>query len=315
MRIVFMGTPEISTYSLNKILESKHEIVGVVTATDKPAGRGRKIQQSDVKKFAIKNELKVFQPEKLKNKVFLDELKALNADLFVVIAFRMLPKEVWQMPKLGTINLHASLLPQYRGAAPINWAIINGEKETGVTTFFIDEKIDTGKIILQQKIDISKYDTAGSLHDKIMTKGAEALIETINLIEKGKHKTIDQQKFVQNNKQLKQAPKIFKDDCKINWDKNLETIYNFIRGLNPYPGAWCFLEKEDKHIFAKIFDVETEEKEHNYANGDIISDKKSFKIAVTNGFLKVNKFKLEGKKTLSADEFVRGFDLNNCRFI
>ena len=310
-----MGTPEISTYSLKKILESKHEIVGVVTATDKPAGRGQKLRQSDVKKFALENHLNIFQPENLKETNFVNDITTLKPDLIIVIAFRMLPKEIWQIPKYGTINLHASLLPQYRGAAPINWAIINGETETGVTTFFIDEKIDTGKIILQKKIPIEQTDTAGTLHDKIMYKGAETLLETINLIEANKHKVIEQEKISQIYKQLNQAPKIFKIDCKINWQNSINDIYNFIRGLNPYPGAWTHLIKEEKKIFTKIFDIEKENELHEHKTGTIFYDKKGFKIAVRGGYIIVKKIKIEGKKTLNSDEFVRGFKLANCIFL
>lgn len=310
-----MGTPEISTYSLKKLLESNHKIVGVVTATDKPAGRGQKLQQSDVKKFALSKELNILQPEKLKNADFIKNITNLKPDLIVVIAFRMLPKEVWLIPRYGTINLHASLLPQYRGAAPINWAIINGETETGVTTFFIDEKIDTGKIILQKKIPIENTDTAGILHDKIMLKGAETLLETIELIDKNKQEIIEQEKISSKYKQLKPAPKIFKSDCKIDWQNSLDNVYNFIRGLNPYPGAWTNLLRGDKEFSAKIFDVKKEIEEHNFENGKIVSAKKGFKIAVSGGYIVIKKIKLEGKKTLNSDEFVRGFDLSNCTFV
>jgi len=310
-----MGTPEISTFSLKTILESKHEVVGVVTSTDKPAGRGRKINQSDVKKFAVEKNLKILQPEKLKNPDFIKELSDLKPDLIVVLAFRMLPKEVWQLAKYGTINLHASLLPQYRGAAPINWAIINGETETGVTTFFIDEKIDTGKVILQEKIAIEKTDNAGTLHDKIMIKGAETLLKTIDLIDTNNHEVIEQGKILELNKQLKVAPKIFKADCRINWQESITNIFNFIRGLNPYPGAWCYLVKNEKEISAKIFDVETEHHKHDYSIGEIFFDKNGFKIAVKYGFIIVKKFRLEGKKILNSDEFVRGFNLKDCKFI
>jgi len=310
-----MGTPEIAAYSLKSILESKHEVVGVVTTPDKPAGRGQKLQASAVKEFAIENNLTVLQPEKLKNQQFLDDLQNLRPDLIVVVAFRMLPKEVWSMPNFGTINLHASLLPQYRGAAPINWAIINGEKTSGVTTFFIDEKIDTGMIIKQKRIDIDYYDDAGKLHDKIMIQGAETLLETIDIIESGNYSSVGQDNFISNEQDLKPAPKIFKDDCKIDWSKNVFETYNFIRGMNPYPGAWGILKKNEEELVLKIFSSRIEQTNHDKKIGSIIVDKNGFKVAVNDGFMSIDVVRLQGKKTMTSADFIRGFDLSDCVFI
>ncbi len=315
MRIVFMGTPEIAAYCLEQLYNNDFEIVAVVTAPDKPAGRGRKPKQSEVKRFALGHNLKILQPQKLKDSEFIETLASLNIDLGIVVAFRMLPKIVWQIPRYGTINLHASLLPEYRGAAPINWAIINGETKTGVTTFFIDEKIDTGKIILQKEIEIEKTDTAGTLHDKIMVQGADLLIETIKRIEKGNFSTIEQNKLLANENIQKKAPKIFKDDCQIKWDNEGETIYNFIRGLSPFPGAWSIFKNDKKEIIVKIFFAKFQEQKHSYKTGEIIGDKKLLKVAVRNGFMIIDTLRPEGKKTISGEEFVRGYDLKNAYFI
>ncbi len=314
MKIIFMGTPEIAVHCLDILRSGNHEISAVVTTPDKPAGRGRKLSPSAIKKYAVENNLNILQPEKLKNPDFISQITKLKPDLIVVVAFRMLPKDVWQIPKFGTINLHASLLPQYRGAAPINWAIINGEEKTGVTTFFIDEKIDTGKIILQKEISIEQTDNAGTLHDKIMIQGADILLETVNLIEKNQIDTIEQHKIIKENKQLKPAPKIYKTDCRINWNNDTINVYNFIRGLNPYPGAWAYLNKNNKDIITKIFDVEIENISHNNVPGTIIFDKKNLKIATKNGYIKVKTLKSEGRKKLKANDFIQGFDLKNCIF-
>ncbi len=315
MRIIFMGTPEIAAYCLKKIHESEHEVVAVITGPDKAAGRGRKIKQSEVKIYAEKNNLKVLQPEKLRDENFISELKNLNADLFIVVAFRMLPKLVWQLPKYGTINLHASLLPNYRGAAPINWAIINGETKTGVTTFFIDEKIDTGKIIVQKEIDIDSKDTAGTLHDKIMYSGADLLLKTISLVANDKIKAIKQENFIPENKDLKPAPKIFKDDCRINWNDDTQKIYDFIRGMSPFPGAWSILKTEEKELLVKIFFAEPIIEKHNKKIGQIISDKKSLRVACSNGFLEITKIRPQGKNIMSGADFGRGYNLNNAFLI
>lgn len=310
-----MGTPEIAVYSLSLLLNSHHSVVGVVTVPDKPAGRGQIIKKSAIKLFAEQNNLPIFQPEKFKDEIFLENLTNLRPDIMTVVAFKMLPKEVWSIPKFGTINLHASLLPQYRGAAPINWAIINGEKTTGVTTFFIDEKIDTGKIIMQKKINIDFLDNAENLHDKIMTIGAEVLSETVNLIEKGVNKSIDQNSFIENYTKLKLAPKIFNNDCKINWQQNTLNTYNFIRGLSPYPGAWSIIERNNKNFRLKIFTATIEQTNHNLKPGTIKADKKTLKVAVNDGFIEIKKLKLQGKKDMNTDEFLRGFKTENAIFI
>ena len=250
LRIVFMGTPDFAVATLNAILKAKFNVVGVITAPDKPAGRGRKINQSAVKTYALEEGLKILQPTNLKNEEFLDELKSLKANLQIVVAFRMLPNIVWKMPEFGTFNLHASLLPNYRGAAPINWAIINGETKTGVSTFFIDEKIDTGNIILQEEVLIDENEIVGELHDKLMLVGSNLVVKTIKKIEQGPVKTIKQPEIEE-----KPAPKIFSETCKINWENSLKNIYNLIRGLNPYPAAWTTLINNEEIIKVKIFDA------------------------------------------------------------
>jgi len=239
VNIVFMGTPDFAVGVLKTLIEHKYNVVGVITAPDRPSGRGRKLNQSAVKKYALEQNLPILQPTNLKNESFLAELKQFNANLQIVVAFRMLPKVVWQMPELGTFNLHASLLPNYRGAAPINWAIINGEKTTGVTTFYIDDKIDTGAIILKEKILVDENDTAGTLHDKLMKLGSNIVVKTVKTIEKGNVETTQQSLL---KEQIKHAPKIFKETCQIDWNKSIDAIYNMIRGLNPYPGAWTVFD-------------------------------------------------------------------------
>lgn len=308
-----MGTPEFALFSLKALVESNHNIVAVVTAPDKPAGRGRKVQQSAVKKYATEKGLKLLQPEKLKNEAFVNEMKALNADLQIVVAFRMLPEVIWKMPKLGTFNLHASLLPQYRGAAPINWAIINGEKSSGVSTFFIDTEIDTGHIILQKEIKISDSDTAGSLHDRMMPIGAELIIETINIIASGKYKAKPQANFLNNDKTLKPAPKIFKNDCKIDWQQNAENIYNFIRGLSPYPGAWTKIKNNNtnKELTVKIFETKLIFEKHNNKLLSIITNKHSLYIALKDAYLSIELLQLEGKKRLQINDLLNGYSFDN----
>src|SRR5690606_21185822 len=265
LRIIFMVTSEFAVPTLDKLVKDNYNVVGMITAPDKPAGRGRKIQESAVKRYAVAHGLKVLQPTNLKDRFFLDELKALDANLQVVVAFRMLPQEVWQMPKYGTFNLHASLLPDYRGAAPINWAIINGEMETGATTFFIDDKIDTGEIILQQKTDIGSDETAGSLHDKLMELGSGLVLRTIKLIENGEVKRRKQREV----KELKSANKIYKETCMINWDLPMDRIYDHIRGLSPYPTAWTTLCDMDENNPLKIYSVSKVPKEHFLENGTL----------------------------------------------
>ncbi|MCJ8210100.1 methionyl-tRNA formyltransferase [Mucilaginibacter sp. RS28] len=305
MRIVFMGTPEFAVASLEALLDAGCDIVGVVTAPDKPAGRGQQLSESAVKKFAVANHLKVLQPEKLKDPQFLEELKALRADLQVVVAFRMLPEAVWNMPPRGTINLHASLLPQYRGAAPINWAIINGEKETGVTTFFLKHEIDTGNILFTEKITLFDDFDAGILHDKLMNKGAGLLVKTVKAVESGRY-TEQPQEHVAEGVQLKHAPKIFKDDCRVDWNKPVEQVHNLVRGLSPYPTA--FTEFNGKTL--KIFKAEKELAQPSEAPGSFASDGKTYlKVACTDGYLKLLDVQLEGKKRMGVEEFLRGVRL------
>ncbi|MBO0330122.1 methionyl-tRNA formyltransferase [[Muricauda] lutisoli] len=307
LRIVFMGTPDFAVGSLRRLLEANFNVVGVITAPDRPAGRGRKVQESAVKQFAVKHNLKVLQPTNLKDEAFLEELKSLDANLQVVVAFRMLPKTVWQMPEHGTFNLHASLLPQYRGAAPINWAIINGETETGVTTFFIDEKIDTGNIILQKTEKILPNDSAGTLHDRLMELGAHLVVETCKQIEEG---TVTRQKQ-DENLELKPAPKIHKDTCRIDWDAGIEDIYNHIRGLSPYPGAWTELVNGGKAEPMKIFKTEMERADHNYNLGKLVADKKSLKVAVKEGYISLLELQLPGKRRMQVNEVLNGLNLEN----
>ena len=307
-----MGTPDFAVESLKKMIDYGFNIVAVVSNTDKPAGRGKKILQSEVTKFAIENKLKLFQPPNLKDPEFAEQLSELNPDLFVVIAFRMLPKVVWEIPKSGTINLHASLLPQYRGAAPINWAIINGEKETGVTTFFIDEEIDNGKIIFNKKVAIAENDSAGSLHDKLMIAGAELVIKTVLSIIESSNPKIEQSEFSNNEVVLKKAPKIFKTDCKINWEKDIHSIQNFIRGLSPYPAAWTEVVSENNEsISMKIFESEMILENHKYNLKTIICDGKNYlKIAVDGGFISIKQLQIAGKRKMKIEEFLRGFKKN-----
>ena len=302
LRIVFMGTPEFAVTILKKIIEKKYNVVGVITAPDKPSGRGRKINESAVKKFAKAEKLKILQPTNLKNEKFLKQLKQLNANVQVVVAFRMLPKLVWNMPKYGTFNLHASLLPEYRGAAPINWAIINGESKTGVTTFFIDEKIDTGKIILQKEISIKPNETAGELHDKLMILGSKLVSKTLKKIKKNKVIT-----KLQPNRKHKTAPKIYTETCKINWSDNIDNIYNKIRGLSPYPLAWTTINNNSETLNMKIYKADKEILKHSYYIGEIVASKKEFKIAVKKGFIIIKELKISGKRKMDAVSFLNGY--------
>ena len=302
LRIVFMGTPDFAVASLKALVENQCNIVGVITAADKPAGRGRKLKQSSVKQYAISQNLNILQPTNLKEPAFLAELQYLKADLQIVVAFRMLPKQVWAMPKLGTFNLHASLLPDYRGAAPINWAIINGESKTGVTTFFINEKIDTGAIILQKDVEISDFITVGELHDILMQNGSELVLKTVDLIQNNNFKVLKQ-----NMKELNQAPKLTKDNCKIDWNKSVENIYNHIRGLDPYPAAWTYLINNDDTIEVKIYKIEKIIDSHSLDIGTIVSDKKEIKVAVDNGYINILEVKLAGKRKMDAKDLLNGF--------
>lgn len=311
IRIVFMGTPDFAVTILKHLVENKYTVVGVVTAADKPAGRGRKLNESAVKKYAQSQNLTVLQPTNLKNEEFHKELKTLHANLQIVVAFRMLPKIVWQMPQFGTFNLHASLLPAYRGAAPIHWAVINGETKTGATTFFIDDKIDTGEIILQEEIAIKTTETVGSLHDKLMFLGANLVAKTVNLIAEGSIKTTKQPELEE-----KLAPKLNPENTKINWSTSLDTIYDKIRGLNPFPVAWTLILNDGIEVSAKIYEVQKEKENHKYVVGKIITSKKEIKIAVNNGFIIINEIKLAGKKKMSAQSLLNGFTFSeNARML
>jgi len=305
-RIVFMGTPGFATASLKALHESGHEIVGVVTVPDKPAGRGQKLHISDVKQYAVEQGLHILQPEKLKNPEFVEELRTLDADIFVVVAFRMLPKDVWNIPRLGTFNLHGSLLPQYRGAAPINHAVMNGEKVSGVTTFLIDEAIDTGNIILRKEEPISNTDTAGTLHDRLMAVGAATVVETVDILMKGDPEIIPQEKLAEGQK-LFSAPKIFREDCKLNPEKEAISIYNKVRGLSPYPGAYLVMDFGNDDVQeVKIF--ETAVKEGISGDfGKVHTDGKTFlRFETKNNQLEIKSLQSSGKKRLGIEDWLRG---------
>ena len=299
LRIIFMGTPEFAVASLKRLIESKSNVIAVITVPDKPAGRGQKLLSSPVKLYAEEVGVPVLQPEKLKNPEFLDQLKALHADLQVVVAFRMLPEVVWNMPKYGTFNLHGSLLPQYRGAAPINWAIINGEKETGVTTFFIEKEIDTGKIIFKEAEPIHEDDDAGTVYERLMEKGAGLVVKTVEAIEDGQYPQEDQDE----PEEIKSAPKIFRETCEINWGQSANNVYNFIRGLSPYPAAWTMLNG----LSCKIFKTEISDENENGHPGEYRTDNRTYLyFRVNNGWISVKMLQLEGKKKMDISEFLRG---------
>lgn len=305
LRIVFMGTPEFAVKSLEAILDAGFNVVGVVTAPDRPAGRGRKIQESDVKRFAVSRNLKVLQPNNLKSEKFQQELKELNPNVQVVVAFRMLPESVWKYPEYGTFNLHASLLPQYRGAAPINWAIINGERKTGVSTFFIDEKIDTGSVILQKELKVSENENVGELHDRLMETGAELVVKTLSLISKDKVKA-KPQIF---SEELRPAPKLSSENTKINWNASIEEIYNLIRGLSPYPVAWSYLENSiDDEFRVKIYDADKIYQEHHLPHGTISVQGDKLKVAVSHGYIVIKEIQLPGKKRMRTKDLLNGFN-------
>lgn len=306
LKIVFMGTPDFAMATLKKLVENNYNVVGVITAPDKPAGRGRKLNQSAVKKYAESQELTILQPTNLKNSEFINSLKALNANLQIVVAFRMLPKVVWQMPKYGTFNLHASLLPNYRGAAPINWAIINGETKTGVSTFFIDEKIDTGNLIFQEAIAIEPNESAGTLHDKLMVLGSTLVLKTVNNIKNGAIDTIPQE----DSLNIKTANKLNRDNCKINWQDSIDNIYNHIRGLAPYPAAWATLINNEDTLDVKIYETEKEFEKHNLSAGSIVASKKELKVAVANGYLIIKEIKLPGKRSMDIKSLLNGYTFN-----
>jgi len=308
-----MGTPEFAVESLKELIHNKYNVVAVITAPDKPAGRGQKVQKTTVKMFAEENGLPVLQPAKLKGEAFLEELRSYNADLQIVVAFRMLPEVVWNMPKLGTFNLHASLLPQYRGAAPINWAVINGEKESGATTFFLDKEIDTGKIILQEKVEIKETDTAGDLHDNLMCMGSKLACKTVDIIEQRGFEVIDQSKYFTSENELKSAPKIQKTDCKIHWDDTTENIYNFIRGFAPYPAAWTILKTDEgKEFNTKIFFAEKVHPEKTRSAGTIETDNKTYiHVGTKNGILSIKNLQIAGKKRMPVKVFLSGSNISN----
>lgn len=302
LRIVFMGTPEFAVGILDSIIKNNFEVVGVITAVDKPAGRGQKIKYSAIKEYALANNLKLLQPSNLKSDDFLSELKALNANLQIVVAFRMLPKLVWEMPKFGTFNLHASILPNYRGAAPINWAIINGETKTGVTTFFIDDKIDTGEMILSEEINISEDENAGNLHDRLMILGSETVLKTLHIIELGAVKTIVQK----DKSDIKTAYKLNKENCKIDWTKSANEIHNLIRGLSPYPSAWSIFKDNENEWNVKIYGSKINSEQHDFKIGKIIISKKEIKIAVQDGFVSILSLQFPGKKKMTTLELLNG---------
>jgi len=301
-----MGTPDFAVTILDRLVQNNLSILGVITAPDKPAGRGQQISESAVKKYAVSKELNILQPTNLKDETFINELQALNADLFVVVAFRMLPEIVWAMPPKGTINLHGSILPNYRGAAPINWAVINGEKETGVTTFFIEKEIDTGKIIERESIAIGENETAGELHDRLMELGAELTFKTVSKIIEGNVIGIPQLELTEG--ELKPAPKIFKPDCKIDWSKDVQTVHNFVRGLSPYPTAWTILEKEGEQKSFKIFLSEKTEI-NSTGKQALYSDKDGIYIPCSDYYLKITELQPEGKRRMNFKEFIAGHDI------
>ena len=308
MKIVFMGTPEFAVASLDILVQNNYDVVGVVTVPDKPAGRGQQLQQSAVKKYALGKGLTILQPDKLKSEEFIAELKKLNADLQIVVAFRMLPEAVWDMPSLGTYNLHGSLLPKYRGAAPINWAVINGETESGVTSFKLKHEIDTGNMLFQAKAPISKTTTAGELHDTLMHVGADLILKTVKAIESGNYELKPQ-----DDTQSIHAPKLFKETCKINWNNGCEKNYNLIRGLSPYPAAFTeFVDKNNQTLGVKLFISEMEINIHTSNAGTVLSDGKTFlKVACTDGYLYIKELQVAGKKRMLVEEFLRGFKIDS----
>lgn len=311
LRIVFMGTPDFAVASLDHLLKNGYTVVGVITAPDKPAGRGRQVQQSAVKKYALEKKLPILQPDNLKSEAFLDSLRKLRANLQVVVAFRMLPREVWSMPEYGTFNLHASILPDYRGAAPINWVLINGETRTGVTTFFIDDKIDTGAILLQEMIATGPDETAGELHDRLRQLGARLVVQTVELIAGGKAISSPQQETAN----LKSAPKLNKDVCKVKWTQPLRQVYNLIRGLSPYPAAWTVLRNGGDSIELKIFKARPVAEAHTLPPGKIVTGKGEMKVAVQGGYLKLLELQLAGKRRLSVKEVLNGLKLDKNAYM
>lgn len=316
LRIIYMGTPDFAVLPLKKIVEAGFNVVGVVTNPDKPAGRGQKLQESAVKKYARESGLKVLQPEKFKEESFLEELRSLEADLQLVVAFKMLPEVVWNMPPLGTVNLHASLLPDYRGAAPINRVLMNGEKVSGVTTFLLRREIDTGNIIFQQKVEITENMTAGELHDLLMETGADLLLKTVQAIEEENFPLVDQSKILEG-REAKIAPKIFKEDMKISWGNDIEDIYNHIRGLSPYPAAWTELEnqKGGEKLSLKVYAVEKIRQEHSHTPAEFETDGIHLDVFVKNGIIRLKEVQLSGKKRMSVEDFLRGFNIGDFKLV
>ncbi|MCD8260421.1 MAG: methionyl-tRNA formyltransferase [Bacteroides sp.] len=315
LSIVYMGTPEFAVEPLRLLVENGYNIAGVITMPDKPAGRGYKIQYSPVKEFALAHDLPLLQPAKLKDPKFLEELQQWKADLQIVVAFRMLPEVVWNMPRYGTFNLHTSLLPQYRGAAPINWAIINGEKETGITTFFLTHEIDTGEVIQQVSVPIGENDNAGIVHDTLMKLGGKLVLETVDSILAGNLTSIPQEEM-RTGVELKPAPKIFKETCRINWDQDVITIHNFIRGLSPYPAAWTELEKGESRTTLKIFETEKQVASHQLPIGTITTNgKNEIRVAGKDGYIVIRSLQLAGKKRLTVPEFLRGNNLEGGKLV
>lgn len=306
LRIVFMGTPEFAVETLRQLIDHDFKVVGVVTSPDKPSGRGQKLNSSAVKKFAMTKGLPILQPTKLRNEKFNEALRALEPNLQIVVAFRMLPEMVWRLPEYGTFNLHASLLPDYRGAAPINWAIINGESKTGVTTFFIDNRIDTGELILQKAVEINSEENAGNLHDKLKTVGAKLVIETVKHIENGTAKTRAQD----DSKSVHPAPKLNKGNCKIDWTQTPQTIYNMIRGLSPYPTAWSDLQNGDELLSVKIYAADFLKAEHDHQTATLIASKNELKVAVKNGYIKIDELQLPGKRKMTAKALLNGYQFH-----
>ena len=309
LKIVYMGTPDFAVEPLRCLVEGGYNVVGVITMPDKPAGRGHKIQYSPVKQYALEHNLPLLQPEKLKDEAFIEALRAWKADLQIVVAFRMLPEVVWAMPSLGTFNLHASLLPQYRGAAPINWAVINGDTETGITTFFLKHEIDTGEVIQQVRIPIADTDDVGIVHDKLMVLGGKLVVETVDAILAGTVHSVPQETLI--TEELRPAPKIFKDTCRIRWDQPLKRVYDFVRGLSPYPAAWTELRKPDGSVETlKIFQTAKIDQTHQLPTGTIRTDGKTYlRVAVLGGFIDVLSLQLPGKKRLPVAELLRGYHI------
>lgn len=307
-----MGTPDFAVESLRCLVEGGYNVVGVITMPDKPAGRGHKVQFSPVKQYALEQGLPLLQPERLKDEAFIEALRAWQADLQIVVAFRMLPQVVWDMPRLGTFNLHASLLPQYRGAAPINWAVMNGDTETGITTFFLQHEIDTGEVIQQVKVPIAETDNVGIVHDKLMMLGGKLVVETVDAILDGSVKSIPQEEMAVVG-ELKPAPKIFKETCRIDWTRSAKQVYDFIRGLSPYPAAWTELHQPEGDVLTlKVFESERIEKAHTNPVGAIDTDGKNYlHVAVSDGWIAIKSLQLPGKKRLKTDELLRGFKINN----